>query len=57
LTERTRNGSQKRQATEYRSRFCVQESTYPVRYFIKIGPNDQKVSAPRQAKVAETSTF
>ena len=52
-----RNGSQTRDATEYRSRFCVHESRYPVRYVIKIGPNDQKAIAPMLAKVADKSTF
>ena len=57
LMEKTRKGSHSRHATEYRSRFWVHESRYPVRYFINIGPNDQKLSAPMQAKVADKSTF
>ena len=57
LMESRRNGSQNKHAAEYRSRFCVHESTDPVRYFMKIGPNDQNVSVPAHAKVAEASNF
>ena len=55
--ESKRNGSQNKHAAEYRRRFCVHESTDPVRYFMKIGPNDQKASVPAHAKVAEKSNF